>query len=372
MRPARVLQTVDAHCEGEASRVVVGGVVDVPGRTVWEKKRWFETRGDDLRKLLLFEPRGQSCLSAVVVLPSADPRAALGYVIMEGTDYPPMSGTNTINTVTVLLETGILPMMEPETRLTLETPAGLVDVRARCADGRCEAVTFRNVACFATHLDVPVEVAGFGTVTVDLAFGGHFFGVCDAARHGFAITPDEAADLAALGERVKAATGEQVPLAHPENPGIHDLGLFVWTAPPRVGGDGRNATVVSPGRIDRSPCGTGTCARLAIMARRGELARDVDFVHEGILDTRFVARYVDELEVGGHHAVIPELTGRSWIYAQSSILADATDPLPVGYTASDTWGVGVGRPFDPETDAERERFDAAGPRVPVPQQGALA
>jgi proline racemase len=353
----RVIQTVDAHCEGEASRVVVGGIIDVPGESMWDKKRYFETRGDDLRRFLLFEPRGQSCLSAVVVLPSRDPRAALGYVIMEGTDYPPMSGTNTINTVTVLLETGILPMSEPETQLTLETPAGLVEVRARCSAGKCESVTFRNVPCFATHLAVPVEVEGVGTVDVDIAYGGHFFGVSDAACHGFAITPDEAEDLATLGERVKAAVGEQVTLAHPENPGIHDLGLFVWTAPPRAGGDGRNATVVSPGRIDRSPCGTGTSARLAVMAARGELQRNQDWVHEGILDTQFVARWVDEVRIGEYTAVIPEITGRSWIYAHSSIIADGSDPLPTGYTASDTWGAGVPRPFDPETDAERTLFD---------------
>lgn len=359
MRTTRVIQTVDAHCEGEASRIVVGGVIDVPGRTAWEKKRYFESRGDGLRKLLLFEPRGQSCLSAVVVLPSANPRAAFGYVIMEGTDYPPMSGTNTINTVTVLLETGVVPMQEPETVLTLEAPAGLVEVHAKCAGGKCECVTFRNVPCFASHLDTPVEVAGLGTVSVDVAYGGHFFAITDAARHGFEIVSDEAGDLAALGERIKSAVGEQVSVAHPENPGIHDIGLFVWTAPPRVGGDGRNATVVSPGRIDRSPCGTGTAARIAVLAAQGQLARGQQYVHEGILDTRFVARYVAEQQIGEYSAVVPEITGRSWIYATSSIVADQTDPLADGYTAADTWGRGSPRPFDAETPEERVVFDSA-------------
>lgn len=347
MRLSRVVQTVDAHCEGEASRVVVGGVIDVPGESMFDCKRYLETQRDDLRQMLLFEPRGHSCLSAVLVLPSRNPEAATGYIIMEGTDYPPMSGTNTINTVTVLLETGVLEMVEPETRLTLETPAGLVGVRARCAGGKCESVTFRNVPSFATHIDAPVEVEGLGTVSVDVAYGGHFFVLTDATQLGFDIVPEEAAALAAVGERIKTATGDQISVVHPENPGIHAIGLMTWTGPPRAGGTSRNATVVSPGRIDRSPCGTGTSARMAALVRRGELQRGDEFLHESILSTTFVGRVVAEGRVGEYGGVTTEVTGRSWIYSAQQLGIDPSDPLPTGYTLSDTWGSATPRSFDP-------------------------
>jgi proline racemase len=313
---------------------------------MFDKKRYLEVHDDELRRTLLFEPRGHSALSAVLVLPSSHPEAALGYIIMEGTDYPPMSGTNTINTVTVLLETGMLPMVEPETQLVLETPAGLVGIRARCADGKCESVTFRNVPSFVTHIDEPIEVEGVGTVYVDIAYGGHFFVLTDAARHGFAIVADEAADLAALGERIKTATGEQVRVAHPENAGIHGIGLMTWTGPPRAGGTARNATVVSPGRIDRSPCGTGTSARMAALTARGELAPGDEFLHESILSTIFRGAVVARSAIGEFDGVTIEVTGRGWIYSVQQLGVDPSDPLPTGYTLADTWGTAVPRPFD--------------------------
>lgn len=346
MRLARVLQTVDAHCEGEASRVVVGGVVDIPGATMFDKKRYLEVYRDDLRQMLLYEPRGHSALSAVLVLPTNNPEAALGCIIMEGTDYPPMSGTNTINTVTVLLETGMLAMTEPETELVLETPAGLVEIRARCADGKCESVTFRNVPSFATHLDQPIEVEGIGTVMVDIAYGGHFFVLTDAQRHGFEIVPEEAADLAVIGEHIKTATGAQVPVTHPDHPGIHDIGLMTWTGPARAGGTTRNATVVSPGRIDRSPCGTATSARMAALVARGELSPGDEFLHESILSTIFHGAVVAECAIGEYAAVRTEVTGRAWIYSTQQLGVDPSDPLPTGYTLADTWGSAVPRPFD--------------------------
>lgn len=346
MRASTVLRTVEAHCEGEASRVVVGGVVDVPGETMFDKRRYLETERDELRRTLLYEPRGHSALSAVLVLPSNNPDAELGYIIMEGTDYPPMSGTNTINTVTVLLETAMLPMVEPVTELCLETPAGLVGIVARCEGGKCLDVTFHNVPAFATHLGVPVEVEGEGVVEVDVAYGGHFFALVDATRFGLSIVPEEAARLAELGERIKTAVGEQVEVSHPENPAIHDIGLLTWTAPPLAGGHSRNATVVSPGRIDRSPCGTATSARLAVLAARGELSAGEQFLHESILSTTFVGRITEAVKVGEHDAVAHSVTGSAWIYSMQSLLVDPSDPLPTGYTLSDTWGSAAPRPFD--------------------------
>ena len=340
MRLERVLHTVDAHCEGEASRVVVGGVLGVPGKTMYERKLWLQRNHDELRRQLLFEPRGQPALSAVLLLAPCDPAAHLGYIIMEGADYPPMSGTNTINAVTVALETGIVPMREPTCELVLDTPAGRVVATAACRDGKCESVTFDNVPCFTTHLDTAVEVPELGTATVDIAYGGHFFAFVRAADHGLEIVPEQAGHLAELGERIKSAAAGQLELSHPELPEAGELGFVTWTGPPRAGGDGRNATVVSPGRLDRSPCGTATCARMAILARRGLLPDRRPYLHESILSTMFRGEIVGRARVGDHDAVVPRITGRSWIYATSQIAVDPSDPLPTGYTLADTWGLG--------------------------------
>ena len=211
MRWKRTLTVVGVHAEGEYAKVVTGGVVDVPGRTMFDKMQWLAQRDDGLRKFLLYEPRGAAVHSANLILPSRNPKAALGYVIMESTEYPPMSGSNTICTVTAILETGILPMREPETRLTLEAPAGLIEVSCRCEGGRVLQVKFRNVPAFVQHLDAPVEVDGVGTVTLDVAYGGMHYALVDAARLGFAITPDEARDICGLGEKIREAAQRAAP-----------------------------------------------------------------------------------------------------------------------------------------------------------------
>jgi proline racemase len=345
MRLENLLHTVDAHCQGEASRVVVGGVLDVPGATMYERKIYLERNRDELRQQLLFEPRGQPSLSAVLVMPPCDPEADLGFIIMEGTDYPPMSGTNTINTVTVALETGLVPMREPVTELVLDTPAGRVLASAECRDGKCVSVAFDNVPCFTTQLDAVVEVPGLGAVTMDLAYGGHFFAIVPAAAHGLKLVPEQADRLAQLGERIKSAASEQLELTHPVLPEAGELGFVVWTGPPQVGGDGRNATIVSPGRLDRSPCGTATSARLAVLHSRGELGIGEPYVHEGILSTTFRAEIIGTTRVGDYDAIVPRITGQSWIYATSQIGVDPSDPFPRGYTLTDTWGAGPTRRF---------------------------
>ena len=238
----RVLHCVDAHAEGEPSRIVVGGVLDVPGATMLEKMRHLEREGDELRRLLLFEPRGSAPLSLDIVLPPTRPEADAGFLIMESCTYEGMSGSNTINTATVLLETGILPMTEPVTELVLEAPAGLVRVTADCRDGRCERVTFENVPSFATHLGAPVSVPGLGELLVDVAYGGAFCAFVDAEPLGYAIVPSEARALAELGERIRPAVEEQLEIAHPAEPALGVLSFVVFTAAPRAGGDARNAT----------------------------------------------------------------------------------------------------------------------------------
>lgn len=352
MRVSNMVTAIDLHAEGEPGRVIVGGVLDVPGDTMFAKKTWLETHGDALRKRMLREPRGYPAANCNLILPPTDPAADAGFVIMEQVEYPPMSGTNTICVVTALLETGMLPMTEPVTELTLEAPAGLVGIRATCANGKVTQVTFRNVPAFAVHLDRVVEVPGIGPVTVDVAYGGMFYVIADAAQVGLRLTPDEGKDIVRLGEMIKTATREQLPVVHPENPGIAGVTIAQLSAPPsRPDADRKNAVIVSTGAvdwnrpesftgaIDRSPCGTGTCARMAVLHAKGQLGLHTDYRHEGILGTVFTGRLVEETQVGPYRAVVPTISGQAWITGLAQYVLDPTDPFPEGYTLGDIWGV---------------------------------
>jgi proline racemase len=331
-----LLHTVDAHAEGEVTRVVVGGLPAVAGTTMAEKRRTL-LEDDELRRYLLGEPHGHIAMHAVCVYPPSDPQADAGIVIMEATDYPAMSGSNTICATTVLLETGMVPITEPLTRLVLETPAGLVPVEALCDSGRCRRVKFENVPAFVVQLDVPFEVPGFGKVFADVAWGGAFFAIVDSAAVGLEIIPENAAALSSLGQLITAAAAEQLPVVHPARPDLHTITFTTFTGPPRAGGDGRNATVVSPGRLDRSACGTATSARLAVLYERGELAVGEDFVHESIISTTFTGRIEGVTEVGGVRAVRPSIAGRAWITGTHQIGRDPDDPLGSGFALGDTW-----------------------------------
>ncbi|MHB1162739.1 MAG: proline racemase family protein [Chloroflexota bacterium] len=354
MRLSNMITAVDAHAAGEPGRVIVGGVLDVPGKTMFEKMVHLRTHHDDLRKRMLREPRGYPALCCNLVLPPTHPEADAGFVIMEQVEYPPMSGSNTLCTATVLLETGMIPMKEPVTEFTLEAPAGLVRIRAECANGKVKSVTFRNVPAFAVHLDANVEVPSLGTVTVDVAYGGMFYVIADAAQVGLQITPDEGKDIVRLGEMIKAAAREQLPVVHPENPGIAGVTIAELSAPAtKPGASMKNTVVVSSGELDwnrpaswtgildRSPCGTGTCAKMATLHARGKLGLNQDFVHEGILGTTFTGRLLEETRVGQYPAVVPTITGQAWIYAITQYVVDAEDPFPDGFTVGDIWGTNV-------------------------------
>ncbi len=340
MRLSRMINVVGAHAEGEPNEVITGGVIDVPGHTMFEKARWLETKGDDLRAFLLHEPRGKVVQCVNLVLPSSNPEAQAGYIIIEPASYPPMSGTNTICTVTVLLETGMIAMQEPVTELTLEAPAGLIRVTATCNNGKVESVTFRNQPSFVMHRDKSVEVEGYGTVRVDVAYGGMIYMILDAKDLGFDIVPSEARQLSDVGEKIKLAAAEQIPSVHPDNAEIHTINQTLWAGPMRVENGvktARNGVIVSPGRLDRSPCGTGTCARLALLHAQGLIGVDEPFIHESILGTRFTGEIFGCSEVGGVDAVNVAITGRAWITAFHQYVLDPSDPFPTGYTLSDTW-----------------------------------
>ena len=350
MRLTNMITAVDLHACGEPGRVIVGGVRDVPGRTMFEKMKHLERHHDDLRKRMLREPRGFPAVCCNLVLPPTRPEADAGFVIMEQVEYPAMSGSNTICVATALLETGMVPMREPVTDLVLEAPAGLVGVRAECANGKVTKVTFRNVPAFAVHVGKVVEVPELGSVTVDVAWGGMFYVIADAAPFGLQITPDEGRDIVRIGEMIKAATQEQLPVVHPENPEIAGVSIAQLSAPPTAPGAHRkNAVIVSSGKldwsrpatwtgvIDRSPCGTGTCAKMAVLHARGELGLNQDFHHEGILGTIFTGRLVEETTVGPYRAVVPTISGRAWITGFAQYVVDAEDPFPEGFTVGDIW-----------------------------------
>ena len=350
MRLSNMIQAVDAHACGEHGRVIVGGVLDVPGATMFDKMQYLQTHGDGLRKRMLREPRGYPAANCNLILPPTKPEADAGFVIMEQVEYPGMSGTNTICVTTVLLETGMVPMREPVTELTLEAPAGLIRVRADCAHGKVQCVTFQNVPAFAAYLDTPIEVPHLGTVTVDVAYGGMFYVIADAAPFGLRLTPDEGRDIVRISEMMKAAAQEQLPVVHPEQPGFSGITIAELSAPPtRAGAHMKNAVTVSTGKldwnrpatwtgaIDRSPCGTGTCAKMATLYAKGRLGLNEDFCHEGILGTIFTGRLLEETSVDKFRAVVPSISGQAWITGFSSYVTDPEDPFPEGFTVGDIW-----------------------------------
>src|SRR4051812_5812750 len=350
MRLDSVVHAVDLHACGEPGRVIVGGVRDVPGRTMFEKMQYLAAHRDGLRLRMLREPRGYPAANCNLVLPPTCPEADAGFVIMEQVEYPPMSGTNTICVTTALLETGMVPMVEPVTELTLEAPAGLIRVRAECRDGKVTQVTFRNVPAFAVHLDAALEVPTLGRVIVDVAWGGMFYAIADAAPFGLALRPDEGRDITRIGELIKAAAREQLPVVHPENADIRGVTIAQLSGPPASSENHRrNAVIVSTGRLDwnrpstwtgaldRSPCGTGTCAKMATLHARGTLALDQPFRHEGVLGTVFTGMLLEETTVGPYRAVVPQLSGTAWITGFAQYVVDPTDPFPDGFTVGDIW-----------------------------------
>jgi trans-L-3-hydroxyproline dehydratase len=337
MRTSRTLTVVGCHAGGEVGNVVVGGVLPPPGDTVFEQMQALE-RDDSLRRLLLREPRGSVAVHANLIVPPMRDDCAAGYIIMEPTEYPAMSGSNTICVATVLLETGMVEMIEPETTLRLEAPAGVVEVTARCKDGKCESVELTNVPCFAAHLDAALEVEGLGTITVDVAFGGMWYAIADARALGFALEPSEARELAHVGEQIRVAAREQLPCVHPENPAIAGVSIVqIAEAWQGVGKVSKNAVVVAPGRLDRSATGTGLSARMAVLHERGSMRAGDAMTHASVLGTTFDGRIVAETTVGGRPAIVPAIRGSAWITGITQVMLDPTDPFPEGYLLSDTW-----------------------------------
>jgi proline racemase len=351
MRTSRMITAVEAHAEGEPGRVITGGLPPIPGASVFEKMQWMQAHADDIRLLMLREPRGNPALCCNALVPPCHPEADAGVIIMEQTEYPPMSGSNVICTVTVLLETGILPMVEPVTEFGLETPAGLVRIKASSRDGKVTRVEFLNVPAFAVHLDAEIEVAGHGRARVDVAWGGMFYVIAEAAQFGLSLTPEHGAEMVRLCEALRRAAVEQLPVVHPDNPALTGPTISQLTGPAlQAGNHGRSAVTVSnsvaappsalslPGALDRSPCGTGTCAKMACLHARGLLGVGEDYVNEGPMGTTFTGRIEGLTQVGPYPAIVPSLSGQGWIYGVSQYTLDPSDPFPKGFRVGDIWG----------------------------------
>jgi proline racemase len=340
MRTSRSVQIISCHAEGEVGDVIVGGVAPPPGDTLWAQSR-FIAKDQKLRNFLLNEPRGGVFRHINLLVPPKNPKAQMGFIIMEPEDTPPMSGSNSICVATVLLDAGILPMTEPETRLTLEAPGGLVEVVAQCEAGKAQRITVTNVPSFAAKLGVPLEVAGLGTLTVDTAFGGDSFVIVDAAALGFSIVPDEARELAETGIRITRAANEQLGFSHPTNPDWTHISFCQIAAPLQRRNDGvltgANAVAIQPGKIDRSPTGTGASARMAVLRARGQMQVGDRYLARSIIGSEFLGRIEADTTLAGKPAIIPSISGRAWISGTRQEMLDPADPWPEGYKLSDTW-----------------------------------
>jgi proline racemase len=341
MRSAKAVQIIGCHAEGEVGDVIIGGVAPPPGDTLWEQSR-FIARDQTLRNFVLNEPRGGVFRHVNLLVPPKNPEAAFGFIIMEPEDTPPMSGSNCICVATVLLDTGLIPIEEPETHFQLEAPAGLVAITAQCRNGKAESITLRNVPAFADQLGAKLEVDGVGTVAVDTAFGGDSFVMAEARTLGFDLVPGEARDLALVGRRIVAAANRQLRFRHPVLADWAHFSFCFLTGPLEIQ-DGcassRNACVIRPGKIDRSPTGTGCSALMAVLHAKKLLRSGDRYIGRSIIESRFTGRIAAETMVGPKLAIIPEITGRGWITDQRTLLLDPDDPWPAGYRLSDTWPV---------------------------------
>ncbi|MGG7564848.1 trans-3-hydroxy-L-proline dehydratase [Rhodovulum sp. DZ06] len=339
MRSTKIIHTVSAHAEGEVGDVIVGGVAPPPGDTLWDQRAWI-ARDEALRNFMLNEPRGGVFRHVNLLVPPKNPRAAMGFIIMEPEDTPPMSGSNSICVSTVLLDAGIIPMQEPVTEMILEAPGGLIHVRAECENGKARRIVVENLPAFAARLSVPLEVAGLGALTVDMAWGGDSFVVVDPGALGLELAPANARALAELGVRITDAANAAYPFEHPERPDWRHHSFCLFAGPVRREGAALHAqSVVSiqPGKLDRSPTGTAVSARMALLHARGEMSVGERLLATSIIGSRFEGVLLGETEVGGRPAIRPQIAGRGWVTGTHQHMLDPDDPWPGGYRVGDTW-----------------------------------
>ncbi|WP_313810589.1 proline racemase family protein [Glutamicibacter sp.] len=344
-----MFDAVEVH-EGAPLRVITSGVPTIPGDSVYEMARWMEANDDQLRKLMLCEPRGVPALCANLIVPAKDPRAEAGFIIMEQVEYPVMSGGNVLAVATALLETGMVRMQEPVTAFNLEAPAGLIPITAECKNGKATQVTFQNVPSFPVYIDEVIDVPHLGPVTVDVACGGMFYVIIDATQFkDLELAPDRGKEIIRISALVTKAAQEQLPVSHPDYPGI-GITLSIMREPsPTTGVDIRTSNVMLSGEVefdrpetwtgalDRGCCGTGTCAIMAVEYEKGNLKVGDSLINEGLMGIRFTGKVVDEVVLHGRKAIVPTIGGQCWISGFSKYVLDSTDPFPEGFTIGDIW-----------------------------------
>ena len=331
MRSVRTITAIDSHTEGMPTRVVTGGVGVVPGTTMAERREYFVKHLDDLRLFLMNEPRGHSAMSGAILQPPTRSDADWGVLYIEVSGCLPMCGHGTIGVATVLVESGMVEVTEPITKVRLDTPAGLVVVDVAVSNGRAEHVTLRNVPSYSHALDAAVDVPGLGKVTYDLAYGGNFYAILPLEQLGIPFDRAEKDRILKAGLDIMDAINATDRPVHPVDPGINGCKHVQFIAPGLDGADSRNAMAIHPGWFDRSPCGTGTSARMAQLHARGELGLNTDFVNESFIGTRFTGRLIEETTLGDRPAVVPTVTGRAWITGTANYLLDPDDPFPAGF-----------------------------------------
>jgi proline racemase len=341
MRFKQMISAVDAHTEGEPARVVVGGVPPIPGATFQDKWAWAKQNMDDLRKLLMYEPRGSNVMSGSILTAPVTPGADIGVIFIEVSGFLPMCGHGTIATCTVLVETGIVPAVEPFTRITLDTPAGLIKAKIQVEDGHVKNVTIQNVPSFSYKSDVWVDVPELGKVCLDIAYGGNFYAIVDAPALGLELAPSSARQIVHYGQIIREAIAKQVEVVHPLIPEINKCTHVRFVAPsltPRV--STRNAVLYGAEAIDRSPCGTGTSAEMADRYSKGLLDLNQEFVSESIIGSRFYGALVEKTQVGPYAGVVPTIRGRAWVMGIQQFVLDESDPFPAGFYLGESspWG----------------------------------
>ncbi|WP_380180921.1 proline racemase family protein [Kalamiella sp. sgz302252] len=337
MRWKKTLQLIEVHCEGEIGKVITSGVIDIPGATMLDKMNYINEVDDSLRRLVTMEPRGCLQMSVNLLLPPTVPGAHAGFIVLQADKAHPMSGSNCICVVTALLETGMITMQEPETTVVLDTPAGLVTAVASCSDGRCISVSLDMVPAFTEQLDRQFEIPNFGVITADIAFGGVYYALIDVEQIKLSIAPENARELAAFGVGFRHYINQQIQVQHPLLPQINEV-AYVMFRQREEQNVWRTCTTLPPGRVDRSPCGTGSSANLATLDTRGEVEPGDRLISRSTINGEFRIELRGRTQVGEKLAVLPRVTGRAWIYGIQQLGIDPDDPLSAGFMLSDTWG----------------------------------
>jgi proline racemase len=341
MESGKHLELLLVHCQGELGHVLIDGAPEIPGATMLDKMNHINNVDDSLRRFVTFEPRANVAMSVNLLVPPTRPDADAGFIVLQADRAHPMSGSNCICVVTALLESGRLPMKEPETTVRLDTPAGLIVARARCENDRCIGVSLDNVPSFAELLDREVDTPEWGRIEVDIAFGGVYYALVDVGQVGLTIIPDNARALAEAGIELKRLLVQQIQVSHPTLPGVDEI-AYVMFRDKEPDGAVRTCTTLQPGRVDRSPCGTGSSANLATLHARGLVQVGDARTCRSIIGGEFLAEAIGETEIGGRMAILPRITGRGFVYGRTELRVENDDPFMTGFALSDTWGPQVG------------------------------